>query len=750
MKLFKLIVIGFIMMLLLVSCAPEKAQVIGSFLEITVTGTYFNELTGEITAGTEELKAVINLYPIDEIVTKSGRVAGGGYFPPGPSSGILYSSSTGFDATAPIMTGSGTAHVNGFIAKGPFSEGSEIKVTLIDENYNRIEIPTDFITALQGASDTESEFSINLPASEDVDIKININALTFIQTARMDELIKNQGKTFYEAYIQSKQEILNIVNVQDSISEIGDFETMDIRQDNDTNSILLLANSLLAGTEPVTKNGTSLLKNVYQLIKNHGAIINENIADLLVDKFDNLDIANIRANLGDYFGGGAEIPNPQDFLDDDGDGIINRYDITLLNPVGQVIIDPLNTPDATFRWTKMNIPDMGNIEYKLEISNTPLFLPDVTETFTIDNPTAGTEVTFDQYGDPAILNTYRSYYWRVKGIVNGIEKRWLASSSFYIVDTFGSSEPFGDLNLLTPDYSTSRQVIIDNSSIHKASEMRFSINNELYEHPQYGQWSPFELIRRIILPEAGTYTIYAQFKNSTGTMSYTPTVEVNINPTAQPTGSFLINNGAENTVSRSVYLNMADYQDYDTGTTYYGIKYAFKMRFGNSQAEVNNAPWIPFRKNLVWNLDVNEDTVIGPEEKTVFGQFINSNGTISIEKNINYIKPIYMNLYVGQGVKVSVTQYLDPDPNSGGDALPDFERTFFPRVNMQTPYRIRTKTGASIDLYAEVIDPSYEFIGFFDAETGGTPYPGENLNANFTVEGTNDFYVYALTTEPAS
>jgi hypothetical protein len=745
MKILRYSVMACIFLFLIIfmlSCLPGGAKVLGSYLEITVTGTYYNELLGQITTETEELKAVVNLYPISELSGKGDRVVGGGYFPPSGNSGILYSSATGFDASAPVMTGSGTAHVNGFIAKGPFSEGSQISVALIDENYNRIEIPSKFITDLQSVSDNESEFSIYLPSTDDVEIKINLNALTFIQALRMEALIKEQKKSFYNAYVQSKEEILGLVNLQDSTEEIGDFETMDIRNETDSNGVLLIANSLLAGTNTVGKNTDSILKKVMNQIHDYGIIVDENIGDFLIDRFMNLDIEQIRQNLIDFFGSEYQVPNPEDFLDFDGDGIVNRYDIILTEPVGRIIYDPMPS-NINFTWTKPNIPSgTTNVTYILEFCDDPYFPEPFTNRIeNIPHPVSGTEVTYDGI-DPNQFSLNQQYYWRVKTVIYGVEKRSSASTSFYTTNNL-SIAPTGSLKLFTPQYTISRKIIIDTTNIQGANFMRFSLNDQLYDEP-YGIEQPFELFRHILLPETTTetsYTIYAEFKNLIG-QTITKNINVTLDPNATPTGTFTINNGDPITLSPNVVLNLS------------GINYAFKMRFADNSYTLEKAEWITFSKKHPYTLPVSSSA------RKVYGQFINSNGVsteILSSNEIVYIQPTIMTLYVQDGFKVTVTQ--SHAEYNGGE--PIYERTFLP---YNSPYQIYTTGGISIGgneidgvtitLTAENIDNNYSFLGFYDGEDSTTSNPyDETIPSNTTVsinvgEDTpidTDFDVYALT-----
>jgi hypothetical protein len=704
----------------LISCLPSGDNIVGSFIEVTVTGTYYNELTGEMTTDTEELKAVINLYPLDT----GTKVEGGGYF--GEGGGLVYSSSTGFDTSSPTVSGSGTAHVNGFIAKGPFTEGSEVTISIINEDMTRFEIDSQFIEQLEGETDNLSEFSIDLPATEDVDININLNSLTFLQTERMYELINNQGMSFYDAYVQSKEEVLSLVNLDSGITEIEDFEKMDIREEGDGNAVLLIANSLLSAEEAPTKQSESLLQKVLEQLKNNGAVINENIGDIIADRFANLDFATIRQLLINYFQGQGQdvnIPDPQEFKDDDHDGIINRYDISIIKPIGEVIITPPNPPDAEFDWSAIPLPPgVDDIDYKVEISTSHLFKNDETVQIIVEDDS----LTLD---DPTNIVVNQPYFWRVKGIikkdVNTIEKKWSTSTSFVIRAYSGLPINAGAIESITGLFTPSRQIILNNSEMIGAHLMRFSVNDQNFSQP-HEQWMGYELIKRIILPEhTGDYIIYAEFKKTDqddiDAYQTQTTISLNTDIEVDTNDIFNINNGTSETLSRFVMLELQDSDGI-------GIKYAYKMRFCNDDpANLVDQPWIPFLIRFPWILSD------GDGNKTVYAQFANSQGlTTPIHKEINLTSPTEqatLTLHVGPGILVTVNHYFNGNTNDLVDLVSEY-------TAIGSPHSIPVKINSVIDFNGEVIDYEYTFEGFYTDDSFSNP-----LDNPITVS--DDFVVYA-------
>ncbi len=688
----KLIKYGVIVLLflLLLSCLPFRNNIVGAFLEVTVSGKYYNELTGELTDSSEELIAIVNLYELNKPATK---IQAGGHFT--DSGGIIQSSNSGFDVNSPTVSGTGTAHVNGFIAKGPFEEGSIVSIALINEDMSRVEIDPEFIDQLETETNDVSEFSLDLPATKTVDIKININSLTFLQTERMYELIDKEGLSFYEAYLQSKNEILTIMNITNGSADVVDFEKMDIREDNESNQVLLLANSILAGTEPVSKQGGSLLQEVLQQIKEHGAIIDENIGDKFEEKMANLDINQIIQNLKDFFGSSVNIPNPQQFMDDDNDCIVNRFDIELHNPVGQILVgDPANPPDNSFTWTRIDPPDDPThfLKYRLQLSANPYFNPQYTATVDIPDMGSGSTITFDQI-DVSSFTMDEVYFWRISPVIviyegvddyTEVEKGWSASSSFIPKSYLDASIPIGTISALNGVNLPTRQIIIDNTQIIGASTMSFNVVG----HPELSITNEdFELYRRILLPEgsgsgADSYTIQATFSNSTGN-SATQSINVNIDTTQNPNGSFIINEDASETINTEVLLDLSN------------ISYAYKMRFSNDGTNYSN--WVPFRTKISWELD----DISG--NRTVYAQFANSgyypDTNDYITDTIIMVDTNIINLTVSNEFRVIVGHDIDTSNNTTGYNFDnsDVYKLYLPTsIYNDTPHEIRFKGGTTV------------------------------------------------------
>jgi hypothetical protein len=189
----------------------------GLYLIVSANGNYFNEVTGNTSTSPTNLEAIINLYPISKS-SPSGHFGQGEGIVTGAASGNLTEG----------MTFGGSAHVNGLIAKGPFSENSPVVITLADANLNPIEIDPVIIDFFEGTVNNVAEFNFDLPATNDVDIFVNVNILSTMQSKRIKTLVTTTKLPYAEAYNQSKQEILDIFNVGNEIENILDFDELKI------------------------------------------------------------------------------------------------------------------------------------------------------------------------------------------------------------------------------------------------------------------------------------------------------------------------------------------------------------------------------------------------------------------------------------------------------------------------------------------------------------------------------------------
>ena len=264
--------------------------------------------------------------------------------------------------------------IAGFVQKGPFVQGSEITIQELDGAL--VPIGTSYTTdtiddfgAFEIARQMSSNFvevtasgfyfnevvgslstaGINFRVVADITESkpVNINILTTIERERIKELI-GKGDTFESARAKAEQEILAVFNITGF--ETANFQEMDISKEGDGNAILLAISAVLqqGNTEAEL---SELISKITQDIKTDGTLDNETQRAKIVEGGKDLDLAAVRTNIeARYTDLGLTdltIPPFEDFVDSDGDGLINRFDFTaLFTPVTSADLDETHTSNA--------------------------------------------------------------------------------------------------------------------------------------------------------------------------------------------------------------------------------------------------------------------------------------------------------------------------------------------------------------------------------------------------------------------
>ena len=210
--------------------------------------------------------------------------------------------------------------VSGSVQKGPFSQGTSITIQALDDNLN----PTgrnystttyDDFGAFSIGSEIESRYveiiadgyyynevagslsksPITLRSISDLseEGQTNINLLTTLESGRIRYLVSNDGKAMSEARQQAEQELYDIFNIPLEVGDSG-FDKADISKAGDGNAVLLAISATLQSTRT------------------------EQIRSNLIARYE---------QLGQH---GYEIPNFEDFMDINGNGVIDRDDQWLL------------------------------------------------------------------------------------------------------------------------------------------------------------------------------------------------------------------------------------------------------------------------------------------------------------------------------------------------------------------------------------------------------------------------------------
>ncbi len=369
------------------------------------------------------------------------------------------SSSGGGGGGGAVIDSEGTDLDNqGFIQKGPFIKGSQIIVQELDSKLSptgrtyqfqttddfgsfritsRITSPYIEIIA-QGYyyDEVRGELSasmLTLRALSEVSVglKMNVNVLTTLEKERIRHLMLNKGKSFAEARTQAEEEILDAFRIpEDKREGMSRFADMDIRDQGDGNAVLLAISCQLQGTNTVAQL-SEFMTRISDDLANDGSLDDQGVIDRLKNTAMSLDPISIRTNLEARYrdlGLNINVPVFEDFIDTDGDGVINKYDYSLESPSGTT-----NSSKPVFRWTDSGVPDA---RYHIQIAQDAGFAIIVEQ---------ASGLTGTSYIPTNIFANNTVYYWRV--LVAGEDGKE------YVWDTYRqfSIDLRPDYNLITPN-----------------------------------------------------------------------------------------------------------------------------------------------------------------------------------------------------------------------------------------------------------------------------------------------------------
>ena len=249
--------------------------------------------------------------------------------------------------------------ISGSVQKGPFSQGTSITIQALDDNLN----PTgrnystttyDDFGAFSIGSEIESRYveiiadgyyynevagslsksPITLRSISDLseEGQTNINLLTTLESGRIRYLVSNDGKAMSEARQQAEQELYDIFNIPLEVGDSG-FDKADISKAGDGNAVLLAISATLQSTRTEAEL-SELIAKISSEMQNTGALGKSDLSEQIRQGGIGLDYEQIRSNLiaryeqlGQH---GYEIPNFEDFMDINGNGVIDREDQWLL------------------------------------------------------------------------------------------------------------------------------------------------------------------------------------------------------------------------------------------------------------------------------------------------------------------------------------------------------------------------------------------------------------------------------------
>jgi hypothetical protein len=247
--------------------------------------------------------------------------------------------------------------VNGFIQKGPFIQGSEVRLQILNNDV----VPTGTVFYTQTSDDfgsflldintdmqyldisttgfyfneitgqlSNSFISLLAFSNPSEDRNINVNILTSLEYGRIAYLIKNQNLSFEEARRQAEQEVLLIFNID--LSAIGDidlipFEELDISKGSINDAILIAISSILQYNNSEAEL-SELTSKISDDIKDDGTLDNASIRNEIAENSMQLNPDSIRTNLINRYnalGIQIQVANFEGFIDHDGNGLIDLF-----------------------------------------------------------------------------------------------------------------------------------------------------------------------------------------------------------------------------------------------------------------------------------------------------------------------------------------------------------------------------------------------------------------------------------------
>lgn len=249
--------------------------------------------------------------------------------------------------------------VSGNVQKGPFAQGTAITIQALDESLN----PTgqnystttyDDFGAFSMGSQIESRYveivangyyynevagalsksQITLRSISDLSEEgnTNINLLTTLESDRIRWLVTNEDMEVADARRQAEQEIYDVFHIPLEVGDSG-FDKADISKAGDGNAVLLAISATLQGSRTEAEL-SELIAKISSELQNTGTLGKSDLVKQIRTGGMGLDFKQIASNLEARYSqlglSGYVIPPFEDFLDINGNGVIDRDDQWLL------------------------------------------------------------------------------------------------------------------------------------------------------------------------------------------------------------------------------------------------------------------------------------------------------------------------------------------------------------------------------------------------------------------------------------
>lgn len=250
--------------------------------------------------------------------------------------------------------------VNGNVQKGPFTQGTSITIQALDDALNPTgknyqtkttddagtfginnQIDSRYVEIIATGyyfneiSGRVSNSTITLRALSDLTEsgKTNVNLLTTLEIDRIRHLVVSEGMSVSQAREMAEKELFDVFHIPEIISVSESFDKMDITRGGDSNAILLAISATLQGKRSEGEL-SELVAKIAAELRTAGKIDNTFIQTQIRDGGMSVDAASVRRNLESRYKSLGiteyEIPPFEDYLDVNGNGVIDKHDSWLI------------------------------------------------------------------------------------------------------------------------------------------------------------------------------------------------------------------------------------------------------------------------------------------------------------------------------------------------------------------------------------------------------------------------------------
>lgn len=247
----------------------------------------------------------------------------------------------------------------GHIEKGPFVQGSEVTLTDLNKDLSQsgksyttnttsdlgsfdfgqtldlscglVELKTSgyFYNECTGSL-SNSQITLKAIANTDGAANINVNLLTHLEYARVKYLVKSR-KSFKQAKEQAESEILKSFAITDKIASPEKVSLTDC----DKNANILLAISSIMLYDKSEAEFSEFIAKFSNDLEKDGTIDNSQLKETIKKGQENCHPSQIKKKMEEYYqskGSNVAIGNFSQFIDFNGDGVIDDKDEETLNP----------------------------------------------------------------------------------------------------------------------------------------------------------------------------------------------------------------------------------------------------------------------------------------------------------------------------------------------------------------------------------------------------------------------------------